>query len=139
MEKRTILFYDGVCGLCDRTVQFLLNHAKRETSGPSNEGLYFSPLQGETAKTILAESDRRDLSSVVLVQNGVIYRKARAIAQTSGYVRAPWNLILSGIRGIPIPLANFSYDLVARFRYQVFGKFESCKLPRPEERRHFLP
>lgn len=139
MEQRTILFYDGVCGLCDRTVQFLLRHKRFEDHGSDSKRLYFSPLQGQTAATLLSERDRLDLDSVVLFKDGVFFRKAQAIAAASGFVRFPWNLLLAVVQVIPLRVANIGYDLVAKYRYLVFGRFDSCKLPRPEQRKHFLP
>jgi predicted DCC family thiol-disulfide oxidoreductase YuxK len=139
MELRTILFYDGVCGLCDRTVQFLLSHSKLPAASNGTHELFFSALQGLSAHSLLLENDRAHLSSLVLLENGQLHRKSSAVARLSKYVRFPWNILLGVVRWIPTPFANLGYDLVASIRYKIFGQLESCRIPRPNEQKHFLP
>lgn len=128
--QKPILFFDGVCGLCNRFVDFVLRHDRR--------GVFLlAPLQGKTAERFLNRKDREDLDSVVLLLNGrPRYRSSaalRVIARLGGF----WSLFGLFLL-IPPPLRDWVYGLVARNRYRMFGKFETCRLPTPEERGRLL-
>lgn len=133
MERRHVLFYDGVCGLCDRMVQFVLRHDR----GPRFD---FAALQSELAARELGRfgRDPRDLDSVyVLTADGRLLRKARAILFTLRQLGLPWSLGAAfGV--LPTALLDWLYDRVAKNRYRLFGKRESCRLPSAEERSRFL-
>lgn len=127
-----ILFFDGVCGLCNHSVDWLLKH--------DHQAIFrFAPLQGETAQRSLPRADTLQLGSVILRVDGQIFR------QSSAVVRVLWRLgILEKISGtmlwlIPKPLRDLGYRIVARNRYRWFGKKETCRMPSPEERSRFLP
>ncbi len=138
LPPRLVLF-DGVCGLCDATVQFLLDHDPQAT-------LHFATLQGELGQAIL--SRHRDLTgvdSVVLVESGVdargvpfehVFCRSRAVFRILGGLdrRVRW---LGGAQHLPAPLANVAYDLVASVRYRIWGKLEACRIPTPEVRARF--
>jgi predicted DCC family thiol-disulfide oxidoreductase YuxK len=134
---RDLLLYDGVCGLCDRTVQFLL---ARDVRGQ----LVFAPLQGPTAAAArLRLALPEDLASVVLVTDpGIASERAhlRSDAVLTALTRlgGAWVLVRA-LRIVPRPLRDALYDFVARRRYGWFGRFESCKLPSPEQAKRFLP
>ena len=129
---KTVVYFDGVCGFCNRTVDFLL---KRDHEGK----LLFAPLQGETARETLSERDRATLDSLVVRQHGAVYRRSAAV------VRVLWELSLPlRIAGwllwlVPKPLRDLGYRLVAKVRYRIFGKRETCRLPQPGEAERFLP
>jgi predicted DCC family thiol-disulfide oxidoreductase YuxK len=133
-ESANIVFYDGVCGLCDRTVRFVL---KRDET----RKMYFAPLQGETAKR---RADLpADLRSIVFVTNfGAaqerIYFRSDAVLQIFDQLGGFWR-VASWLRIIPRPLRDGIYNAVARRRYQWFGKFDECRIPTPEIRARFLP
>ena len=129
---RRILFYDGVCGLCNRAVDFVL---KRDPEGR----IQFAPLQGETAQTLLTAADVTDLNSMVLWVEGTTYRKSSAAVRVLWQLGPGWQLIGTLLWLIPRPLRNLGYSLVAGQRYRFFGKHETCRLPTIEERVRFLP
>ena len=130
-----IVFYDGVCGLCDRWVRFVVKRDRHRT-------LRFAPLQGETAKT------RTDLPAelrtvvFVLLRPGAtdeqIFTRSEAALRLLDHVGGFWRLV-SWLRLVPRPLRDAVYDVIARRRYQWFGKFEACRVPPPEWRERFLP
>lgn len=133
-EHSNIVFYDGVCGLCDRTVRFIL---KRDTG----QRLKFAPLQGETAKR---RADLpSDLKSIVFVKDHgtsqeKIYFRSEAALQILSQLRGFWRVV-SWLRIIPRPLRDAIYNAIAARRYRWFGKFDACRVPSPEIRARFLP
>ena len=99
--------------------------------------LCYAPLQGQAAEK-LPESDRVNLNSVVLCQNGQLYRKSAAVVRTLWILGGFWRVVGWLLWCIPLPLRNLGYALVASQRYRIFGKKETCRLPTPEERARFL-
>ncbi len=133
-ESANIVFYDGVCGLCNRTVQFVL---KRDQA----RKIVFAPLQGETAKRRVDLPD--DLRSIVFVMNHgtaqeEIYFRSDAVLRILDQLGGFWRVV-SWLRIIPRPLRDAIYNAIARRRYQWFGKFDKCRVPSPEVRARFLP
>jgi predicted DCC family thiol-disulfide oxidoreductase YuxK len=133
-ESANIVFYDGVCGLCDRTVQFLLKH-------DTAQRLKFAPLQGETAKQ---RTDLPgDLKSIAFVTNHgtsqeQLYFRSEAALQILKQIGGFWRVV-SWLRIIPRLLRDSIYNAIAKRRYRWFGKFDVCRVPSPEVRARFLP
>ncbi len=122
-----VLFFDGVCGLCNRTVDFVLKHDRRGS-------LRFAPLQGTTASERLNAIDRERLDSVVLQRNGAIFKKSSAVARLLWEMGGVWQLLGILLWLIPKPLRDLGYVIVAANRYRLFGQKETCRMPKPEER-----
>ena len=129
---RRILFFDGVCGLCNWSVDFVL---KRDLQGT----IQFSPLQGETARTLLGSADLNDLNTMVFWVAGRSYRRSAAAVRVLWQLGPIWQIVGTALWLIPLPLRNLGYSIIARNRYRLFGKKETCRLPTPEERTRFLP
>jgi predicted DCC family thiol-disulfide oxidoreductase YuxK len=129
-DQSHIVFFDGVCGLCNRAVDFLL---ARNHKGV----LRFSPLQGNTAKQKLEAAAFQNLDSIVYWREGKIYRKSSAILKIMNDLGG-WGKLLVIFWIIPRFIRNFLYDVVAKNRYKWFGKKESCRMPTKEERAYFL-
>lgn len=132
-ERRHILFYDGVCGLCDRMVQFVLRHDRRRRFD-------FAALQGDFAASTLRRfgRDPRDLDTVyVLTDDGLLLYKGRAILFVLRALGFPWSLFAL-FSLLPWRFVDWCYDRVAHNRYRIFGKADQCRLPSPEERARFL-
>ena len=128
-----ILFYDGVCGLCDRMVQFVLRHDRRRL-------FRFAALQSDVATQALGAfgRDPNDLDTVYVVDGeGQLRWKARAILYVLGQLELPWSL-LAIVGVLPTALLDWGYDRVARNRYRLWGKRESCRIPDADERARFL-
>ena len=126
-----IVFFDGVCGLCNASVGRLLQWDQRGV-------LRFAPLQGTTAATMLPPDMVRDLDSLVLLDEQGLHQRSDAALLALKHAGGPWRL-LSALRVVPRPLRDAVYGLIARRRYQWFGRKESCRLPGPHERERFLP
>lgn len=132
-----IILYDGVCGLCNRLVQFVLKRDKRDQ-------FRFAALQSDMASTTLQRHDRdpHDLDTVyVVVDYGQpterLLARSDAILFLLNRLGGVWKLAALG-RVLPRILRDRFYKLVATNRYRVFGKFESCMLPEPKHRAKFL-
>jgi predicted DCC family thiol-disulfide oxidoreductase YuxK len=131
-DQRPLVFYDGLCGLCDRFVQFVLRYDRRGH-------ICFAPLQGEAAERWLAQDEIHDLTSiVVLTAEGAKLKQSAAVAHVLQHMGGVWPVISISMRIVPAFFRDFFYRAVARVRYRVFGKFDACRLPSPSERRRFL-
>ncbi|MBL8848059.1 MAG: DUF393 domain-containing protein [Planctomycetaceae bacterium] len=126
-----IVFFDGVCGLCNSSVDFVLRH------DPQGR-LRFAPLQGETAARLLPADDRANLGSLVLWEDGRAYRRSTAVVRILTKLGGIWAVLGAALWVIPSPLRNAGYRVVAKLRYRLFGKKETCRLPSPEERGRIL-
>ena len=130
------MLYDGLCGFCDASVQWLLTHDK-------DDKFRFSPLQSDTALQIVSRNPLPPgLDSIVLVLGAgtaderVLWHSA-AIFAICRELRMPWRA-LSWYGGLPRAFTDFCYKLFARNRYLVWGRKEACRIPTPAERARFL-
>ena len=130
-SQPTILFFDGVCGLCNKTVDQLLRI-------DHDCHLRFAPLQGPTAEQLLPAELVEDLDTVVLWHQGQAYQRSRAILNALVIIGFPWSA-LGIFKIVPRFLADPIYRFIARNRYRWFGKRETCRLPTSDERARFLP
>ena len=130
IDQQNIVFFDGLCGLCSEFVDFVLKIDKRGQ-------FKFSPLQSSFALDNLPTELTSDLSTVAIMIDGKIYTKALAVLRLFQKVGGPWKL-LSVFRFLPKSFLNFCYDLIAKNRYRIMPKKETCRLPSPEERAKFL-
>jgi predicted DCC family thiol-disulfide oxidoreductase YuxK len=128
-----IVLYDGVCGLCDKLVRFLVDRDRERH-------LRYAPLQGDTAARLRQAHAEIpvDLDTMVFVDEGVVYLRSRAFARIARYLPLPWRLGVV-LRFVPRFLADAAYGMVARSRYRIFGKVDACGLPTREERQLLLP
>jgi predicted DCC family thiol-disulfide oxidoreductase YuxK len=128
-----VLLYDGVCGLCARSVRWILRHER-------DHELQFAPLQGETAAALRARFPQipTKLSTVVLVADGRVHLRSKAFMHAATHLRAPWRW-LYGMRWIPGFLPDLGYRVVAALRYRIFGRKDSCEIPAPDQRARFYP
>lgn len=125
-----ILFFDGVCNLCNGLVDFMIQRQK-------TPHIFFAPLQGKTAKLRLPPERVSDLDTVVYQRKGKIHLQSSAVLWAVSDLNVFYKPLLIGLL-IPTPLRNAIYNFVAKNRYRFFGKASSCRLPTPEERAFFL-
>ena len=132
-----LVLYDGVCGLCNRLLQFLLRHDKR--------GVFvFASLQSATGQALVERNggNPHDLKSFYAVanyrtQDSRVFTRSDAALFVVGELGWPWRA-LRVMRVAPRGFRDRVYDLVARIRYRVFGKSEQCLMPLPEFRSRFV-
>ena len=141
-----VLLYDGTCGLCARSVQWILEH----DAGPRRgDVLRFAPLQGDTAAPVLARHGiaphpDRGFDSLILVRDlgGArerILTHSDAALGIGRYLGARWAPLarLAGL--VPRGLRDLGYALVAKNRFRLFGTVDACRIPKAGERKRFLP
>lgn len=128
-----LLFYDGVCAMCNGIVKRMLRVDRGRV-------FHFAPLQGETAKLArkLHPNFPIELETLVYVRRGELFFRSRAATLAMQEMPYPAKA-LSWFRVLPAWLTDFFYGIVARVRYRVFGKYEHCPLPPAEHRERFLP
>ncbi|MEX0704059.1 MAG: DCC1-like thiol-disulfide oxidoreductase family protein [Planctomycetales bacterium] len=127
-----IVFFDGVCGLCDRAVNSIMAADRR--------GVFrFAPLQGETAARLLDRKDAEALSTLVLLDERGTWRRSSAVVRILRRLGGARRLIGALLWLVPKPLRDLGYRAVAWQRYRLFGKRDACRMPKPEERDRMLP
>ncbi|GDX81454.1 thiol-disulfide oxidoreductase [Deltaproteobacteria bacterium] len=128
-----LVLYDGVCGFCDSSVQWLLAH-------DSERRLQFAALQGATAEALRERFPGmpRDIDTVVFVDEDRIFLRSAAAFAILRHLPAPWSWVAIW-RFLPSPLTDIGYRMVAAMRYRIWGKLDACRIPKPEERARFLP
>jgi predicted DCC family thiol-disulfide oxidoreductase YuxK len=132
-----IVLYDGVCGLCNRLNQFLL---KRD----HHDRLRFASLQSNLAESLTLRhgADPKDLDTVyVVVDHGLpgehLLSRSDAIIYVLTQLGGFWKA-MAVAKVLPKGLRNIAYNIVAKNRYRVFGKHDSCMLPEPKHKEKFL-
>jgi predicted DCC family thiol-disulfide oxidoreductase YuxK len=134
----TVVFYDGVCGLCNRFVRFLIRRDRHRR-------LVFAPLQGTLARTLLVPRgyDPSNLDTVYAVADWrspapQVLTRAPAVVHALRQLGGAWAVMARVASMVPTALANRLYDLVARKRYRTFGRLGVCPIPPPEWRDRFI-
>ena len=127
-----IVYFDGVCNLCNGAVQFVL---KRDKKGVFR----FAALQSEEGQELLARIglSGEALKTIVLVEDGTVYTHSTAALRLARRLSGLWPLLYVFIL-VPRPVRDGVYNWIARNRYRWFGRTESCMLPRPEWKERFL-
>lgn len=127
-----VVLYDGECGLCNRSVKFLLARDGGQ--------LWYAPLQGETAHALRTRHPEipATLESVVLVDHDRVYLRSKAFLYGAKYLTRPWRWAYA-LRWLPAFVLDLGYRVIAKIRYRVWGKYDTCRLPTTDERAKLLP
>ena len=128
-QLQRVIFFDGVCGLCNAWVDFIL---KRDRAGIFS----FAPLQGNYAKEMEPEACE-SLNTMIYHVSGQRYYRTGAILRILRDLGGIWYLAWV-FWFVPFFIRDFFYGLIARNRYRIFGKKENCRIPTPEEKVRFL-
>ncbi|MFT4668417.1 MAG: putative DCC family thiol-disulfide oxidoreductase YuxK [Patescibacteria group bacterium] len=131
-QPHPILLFDGVCNLCNQSVQFVI---RKDPAGL----IHFAALQSEQGKALLQKHKLSpdSLDTVVLVMNGKAYTRSSAALQVLRLLGLPWSL-LSVFLFLPKGFRDFVYNYIAKNRYRWFGREESCMMPSPDLKNRFL-
>jgi predicted DCC family thiol-disulfide oxidoreductase YuxK len=133
-----ILLYDGVCGLCNRFVRFILKHDHQDR-------FRFAALQSNFARVILQRHGMNPdgLDTVYLVLDfgeptEHLFARNQAATAVLRELGGFWSFWASVLDLLPQRFRDWRYTLVARNRYRFFGKYEACPLPQEKDRHKFL-
>lgn len=126
-----IIFFDGVCNLCNSSVDFIVRHE-------ISKAFFFSSLQSEFAKEFF-KLKNKDLSyeSIILFESDNFHIKSDAALRISRFLKWPWKGLKWGVF-LPRILRDKVYELIAKNRYRWFGQKETCRFPTNEELSYFL-
>ena len=131
-ENKKIILFDGVCNLCDKTIQTIIKNDKEDV-------FRFAPLQSDIGRQIVNERgiDTERLDSVILIEPGVAYyHKSTAALEIAKHLRGySW---LRHFKSVPEGMRDSIYEVVAKNRYKWFGKKDTCMVPTPELEALFL-
>ncbi|MCG8383935.1 MAG: thiol-disulfide oxidoreductase DCC family protein [Cytophagales bacterium] len=133
MESKEIIFFDGVCNLCNGAVNFIID---RDRHGR----FLFASLQSGLAKDKLDPTgvDVSKLDSIVLLKkDGTVREKSSAVLHIAKRLGGGWPLMYVFML-LPKPIRDLAYDFIARNRYKWFGRQDQCRMPTPELRQRFL-
>lgn len=132
MENKSIILFDGVCNLCNSTVQFVIKTDKKKI-------FRFASLQSEFGQSILAKYhlNTTALSSLVLLEGDRVYTKSTGALRIARKLQFPFNLFYIFIM-VPPFIRDAVYNYIAKNRYKWFGKEEACWVPTPELKERFV-
>lgn len=135
-----LLLFDGVCNLCDRSVQFVIRHDRKGK-------FKFASLQSAYAEQILKKypeitpfnktGNNPDWGSIVFILNGKAYTRSAAVLKVMEELGFPWK-IAAVFYILPAGFRDALYNFIAKNRYQWYGKKDSCIIPTPELRDRFM-
>lgn len=129
MDK--IILFDGVCNLCNASVQFIMRHNRSAT-------FKFASLQSEVGRMLLSQyPDLTNVNSVILIANHRAYSQSTAALKIAKQLDGGWKLLYALIL-IPRPIRDYLYNVIANNRYRWFGQSEKCILPTQEQLAHFI-
>jgi predicted DCC family thiol-disulfide oxidoreductase YuxK len=132
MKEKGIILFDGVCNMCNASVNFIIDRDKANK-------FKFASLQSETGKNLLVkfQKDAEKLDSVVLITQGKLYDKSSAALKIASMLPLPYPLSIL-FRVFPKALRDIVYDYIAKNRYKWFGKKDACRIPDAETKSRFL-
>jgi len=137
-RTRLVVYFDGVCNLCNRFVDFLVRIDRARV-------LRYAPIQGETARARgIYDAAREPVPGSIVVQRDVAERdgerwtESDAVIRIFTHVGGIWSAAAI-LRVVPRTLRNAVYRTVARNRYRIFGRRDTCRVPSDEEKALFLP
>lgn len=126
----SILFYDGDCGFCQKSIQFVLKYERKPT-------FKFASLQGDLAAKLLPINLTQNLDSVVVYHDGEFLTESSAVLFIAKNLKIPF-LFLFVFKVIPVPIRDYFYQIVARNRYKFTESGNVCKKPEENDRKLFL-
>ena len=129
---KIIILFDGVCNLCNGLVRFII---KRDRAGKFK----FASLQSEIGQSWLKKIEvvNTGFESFVMIVGNAYYAKSTAALKMLKELGGIWKIFYVFII-VPRPVRDFLYDLIAKYRYRIFGKRDSCMIPTPELKERFL-
>ena len=131
-EASPVIFFDGVCNLCNRSVQFIIKHDKKKQ-------FRFASLQGKAGQQMLQQLGlpANDLTSFILKEDDKVYTQSTASLRIARKLNGGWKSLYAFML-VPEFIRDAVYRWIAKHRYKWFGKRNECMIPTPELRDRFL-
>lgn len=131
-NEHPILLFDGVCNLCNWTVQFVIER-------DPDAQFKFASLQSEEGQELLQHFGlpQKDLSTVILIEKEKAYFRSTAALRMARHLKSPWKITYV-LLILPTFIRDFFYKKIALNRYKWFGQKDSCMIPTPELQSRFL-
>lgn len=132
-EGKKIILFDGVCNLCNNSIQFVIKHDKDDI-------FRYAALQSEVGQRLASERgiDTSKVDSIILIDTGVAYYTKSDAALKIGTDLKGYRTISKFFKFFPVVFRNVFYDFVARNRYKWYGKQDACMIPTPDLQAKFL-
>jgi predicted DCC family thiol-disulfide oxidoreductase YuxK len=129
---QTSVFFDGVCTLCNRGVNFLIKHDKKGV-------LKFASLQSEYTQNVIPKAllDRDNLDTIIVYTDGKFYERSKAVLKLCKVLGGGFYVVLIGYL-IPRFIRDGLYRFIANNRYRWFGTQSQCRVPTPDLKERFL-
>jgi predicted DCC family thiol-disulfide oxidoreductase YuxK len=138
LEGRLLVVYDGHCGFCNRSIRWFLVRDRHDK-------LRFAPSESPMVAALLNRHGINALApnTILVVESADspqerVFSRSGAVIALLQHLGAPWPFAAALLKLIPSFIRDLGYTIVARLRYRIAGRFETCPLPTAEERRHFL-
>ena len=130
MKNTLILFYDGDCGFCNRSVSFVLKKDKTKK-------IFFAKLESDFTKKTFNKNNWNlpDMSTLYFIDNGVLFKKSSAILRISCYLKMPYNFLFI-FKIIPKFLRDYMYEFVSKRRNKIANRF--CFIPSKDQKNRFI-
>jgi predicted DCC family thiol-disulfide oxidoreductase YuxK len=122
-----IILFDGTCAFCERSVRLIADR--------DNGYFQFGASQNPEGGALLARfgTSREAAKSIILIEDDRVYLRSDAVLRIARHMRAPWSYA-SILLGIPRPIRDLVYRIVAAVRVRIAGTSNACAVPPPEIR-----
>ena len=125
--KERIVIFDGICGFCNKSLDVLMKLDEEKI-------FKYTSLQGKYVKGLDVEEG---LESIIFYEDGILYYKSTAILKILRSLGGIW-VFSNMLYIIPRFLRDYIYDIIAKYRYKIFGKMDACRVPKKDEKRLFV-
>lgn len=124
LNEDNVILFDGVCNLCNAFIQFIIKRDSRQV-------FKFASLQSEFGQELIKRhSHLQNVDAVFFLENGEVFVKSTAALKIAGKLKY-WSVFKS-LLFVPAFIRDWIYDLIAKYRYGLFGKKNECMIPSPE-------
>jgi len=132
VQHKHIVLFDGVCNLCNGSVNFILKHEK-------STFFHFASIQSETGKELLnwCGLQKNFSDAVIYIENENIHQGSTAALRIGQRLNFPWSVISSVGLSVPRVIRDWVYRQIGTHRYQWFGKRDVCMVPTKELKMRF--
>jgi predicted DCC family thiol-disulfide oxidoreductase YuxK len=132
MNTQHIIIFDGVCNFCNKSVNFIIKRDKKNI-------FLFTPMQSKIAQDLILKYQIKnfDYDTILLIKNDKYYSKTDAVLEILHDLSGLW-IVFRVFKVLPKSMRDYGYDLIAKNRYRLFGKADSCMVPTRELKNKFL-